>query len=51
LLDARAAIEAADDTARLLAAELGRSADWAAEQAADFRATASGYLPGAATPG
>ncbi|HSM09653.1 MAG TPA: glycerol-3-phosphate dehydrogenase/oxidase [Gemmatimonadota bacterium] len=51
LLDARAAIEAADDTARLLAAELGRTADWADGQAADFRATASGYLPGAATPG
>jgi len=51
LLDARAAIEAADDAARLLAAELGRTADWAAGQAADFRATASGYLPDAATTG
>ncbi|MFW6039793.1 MAG: glycerol-3-phosphate dehydrogenase/oxidase [Gemmatimonadota bacterium] len=51
LLDARAAIEAADDTADLLAAELGRTADWAAGQAADFRATASGYLPTATTPG
>jgi glycerol-3-phosphate dehydrogenase len=48
LLDARAAIEAADDTARLMAAELGQGTGWAAGQAAAFRATASGYLPGAA---
>jgi glycerol-3-phosphate dehydrogenase len=46
LLDARAAIEAADETAGLLAAVLGRDADWAAGQAAAFRATARGYLPG-----
>ncbi len=45
LLDARAASEAADDAARLMADELGRDAEWAAAQAAAFRELASGYLP------
>lgn len=49
LLDARAAIEAAEDAAALMAAELGRDAAWAAAQVASFRATAGGYLP--ASPG
>ncbi|MGD8495867.1 MAG: glycerol-3-phosphate dehydrogenase/oxidase [Gemmatimonadales bacterium] len=45
LLDARAACEAADDAARLLAGEIGRDAAWAEHQAAAFRDTAAGYLP------
>jgi glycerol-3-phosphate dehydrogenase len=45
LLDARAAAEAAEDAARLMAAELGRDEGWVAEQAAAFRETARGYLP------
>jgi glycerol-3-phosphate dehydrogenase len=45
LLDARAAREAADHTARLLARELGRSDAWAESQAAEFHDTAAGYLP------
>lgn len=45
LLDARAAGEAADDAARLMADELGRDEAWAEAQAAAFRETASGYLP------
>ena len=44
LLDARAASEAADEAATLLAAELGRDEAWAAEQAADFRSLAAGYV-------
>jgi glycerol-3-phosphate dehydrogenase len=44
LLDARAASEIAPRTASLLAAELGRDAAWAADQVADFRALARGYL-------
>ena len=43
LLDAVAAAEAADDVAALMAGELGRDADWAASQAADFRTLAAGY--------
>jgi glycerol-3-phosphate dehydrogenase len=45
LLDARAASQAADDAARLMADELGWDAEWAAAQAAAFRELASGYLP------
>jgi glycerol-3-phosphate dehydrogenase len=45
LLDAAAAIEIADDVAKLLAHELGWSAEFAASSAADFRRIASGYLP------
>lgn len=45
LLDARAAIDVADDVGRLLAGELGRDESWAKRQAETFRQTASGYLP------
>ncbi len=45
LLDARAAVEAAPDTARLLARELGRDAAWVESQLAEFTALAAGYLP------
>lgn len=45
LLDARAASEAAEDTARLMAEELGQDTVWEENQVAAFRAIASGYLP------
>ncbi len=45
LLDARAASEVAEDTARLMAEELDKDDAWIEEQAAAFRETASGYLP------
>ncbi|MFW6084145.1 MAG: glycerol-3-phosphate dehydrogenase/oxidase [Gemmatimonadota bacterium] len=45
LLDARAAIDVADDVGRLLARELDRDEAWAAAQAEAFRGTAVGYLP------
>jgi glycerol-3-phosphate dehydrogenase len=44
-LNARAAMEMAEPTAQLLARELSRPAEWAAAQAAEFRATAANYLP------
>ncbi len=44
LLDARAAVEAAPRTAALLAAELGRSEEWQAEQVREFEALAAGYI-------
>ena len=44
LLDARAAIEAAPLTARLLAAELGRDAAWECAQVAAFTQLARGYV-------
>ena len=43
LLDAAAAAEVAEDVAGLVAAELGRDADWACKQAAAFRELAAGY--------
>lgn len=43
-LNARAAIEMAPETARLLARELGRDAAWEAEQVESFGALADGYL-------
>jgi glycerol-3-phosphate dehydrogenase len=43
-LNARAAIEMAPETARLLARELGRDAAWQAQQVAAFRTLAEGYL-------
>lgn len=45
LLDARAAIEAAPEVGRLLAAEMGRDDAWATAQVATFTAMARGYLP------
>ena len=45
LLDARAAAAAAPETARLLADELNRDADWQAEQISAFQTLADGYLP------
>ena len=44
LLDARAAMEAAPDTAALMAASLGRDEAWQAAQIGEFRALAKGYL-------
>ncbi|MFO7892269.1 MAG: glycerol-3-phosphate dehydrogenase/oxidase [Longimicrobiales bacterium] len=44
ILDARAAMETAPRVAELMAAELGRDADWRAEQVDTFRALAEGYL-------
>ena len=46
LLNARAAIAAAPEVARLLARELGKSTAWEKQQVEDFRALAGGYLPG-----
>lgn len=43
-LDARAAIEAAPRVASLMAAELGRGADWVKEQMKNFTELADGYL-------
>jgi glycerol-3-phosphate dehydrogenase len=43
-LNARAAIEMAPETARLLARELGRDDRWQAQQIDDFRTLAQGYL-------
>jgi glycerol-3-phosphate dehydrogenase len=46
-LNARAAIEMAPETARLLTRELDRDAGWQARQVEEFRALAQGYLVGA----
>jgi glycerol-3-phosphate dehydrogenase len=43
-LNVRAAIEAAPAAANLMAQELGRNADWEAEQVAAFRTLAEGYV-------
>ena len=43
-LDARASIEAASETADLLAQELGKSNEWVQQQTLAFRQTAEGYL-------
>ncbi len=43
-LDARAAIEAAPEVARLLAAELGHDTAWASRSTESFRKVASGYI-------
>ncbi|MDZ7773000.1 MAG: glycerol-3-phosphate dehydrogenase/oxidase [Balneolaceae bacterium] len=44
VLDARASMEMADEVAALLAAELGRTADWAEAQAQSYRKLAGEYL-------
>jgi glycerol-3-phosphate dehydrogenase len=44
LLNARAAIEAAPEVARLMAAELGREEGWAEAQVKAFVALARGYV-------
>jgi glycerol-3-phosphate dehydrogenase len=44
LLDARAAAEAAEEVARLLAYEIGESAAWRADQVSEFRELAAGYV-------
>jgi glycerol-3-phosphate dehydrogenase len=44
-LDANASLEAAPAVAALLAAELGRNKAWEAQQVAEFRELAAGYLP------
>jgi glycerol-3-phosphate dehydrogenase len=46
LLDARAAIEIASETARVMGRELGWSDAQCAASAAEFVAIARGYLPG-----
>jgi glycerol-3-phosphate dehydrogenase len=43
-LNARAAMDMAPETARLLGRELGRDEPWQAQQVAEFRALADGYL-------
>jgi len=48
LLDARASMEAAPATAGLMAAELGRDADWESAQVEAYTRLADGYLPVAA---
>ncbi len=45
LLDARASMEAAPETARLLAEELNRDDKWREDQVRQYRALAEGYLP------
>jgi glycerol-3-phosphate dehydrogenase len=45
-LNARAAMDMAPETARLLARELGRDAAWQAQQVEEFRALARGYVVG-----
>ena len=44
LLDARASLEAAPLVANMVADELGRSADWIADQTRSFESLARGYL-------
>lgn len=44
LLDVRAALEMAPKVAEIMAEELGRDAKWAADQVAQFKQVASGYL-------
>ena len=44
LLDARASAEAAPQVAAIMAAELGRDEAWAAEQVAEYRQLADGYV-------
>ncbi len=43
-LDARASMEAAETTARLMARELGRSQQWEREEASEFRSLARDYI-------
>jgi glycerol-3-phosphate dehydrogenase len=50
-LNARAAMEMAPATARLLARELGRDETWQVQQVADFRALAAGYTVGTGPTG
>jgi glycerol-3-phosphate dehydrogenase len=45
LLDARASIATAPETARIMAAELGRDAAWIEDQVAAYTVLAEGYLP------
>jgi len=46
LLDARVAMEAAPEVARLMADELGRDMTWQKDQVASFYRMAKGYLVG-----
>jgi glycerol-3-phosphate dehydrogenase len=48
-LDARAAMEMAPESARLLARELWRDTDWQLQQVAAFRSLAEGYVVGTTT--
>jgi glycerol-3-phosphate dehydrogenase len=45
ILDARASMDIAEETARLMAAELGQSPDWIRAQVDAFGTMAKGYLP------
>ena len=44
LLDARASIDAAEETARILASELNRDEKWIKSQTESYRELASDYL-------
>ena len=44
LLDARASVEAAPNVAAILADELGRDKDWAADEVAAYTTLAAGYM-------
>ena len=44
-LNARAAVEAAPEAARIMAGEMGRGEDWAAREVAEFEELSAGYLP------
>ena len=46
LLDARASMEAAPQTAAILAAELGRNEGWCRDQVEAYRTLAAGYVLG-----
>ncbi len=46
ILDAAASMAVAEDSARLMARELGRGTDWVHAQVSEFNALARGYLPG-----
>lgn len=43
-LDARAAIEVSEKTARVIAIELGHDENWVAKEIADFKATSKGFF-------
>ncbi|TWP29269.1 glycerol-3-phosphate dehydrogenase/oxidase [Apibacter muscae] len=43
-IDARAAIDCAEEVARIMAKELGHDADWVAKETEEFKTLAKGYL-------
>jgi glycerol-3-phosphate dehydrogenase len=50
ILNAKAALAMAPETARIMAVELGRDEAWQNDQVAQFAAVAQGYLPTSAPP-